>query len=114
MNRLRAAELIDHTIFTPALHRSEMAGINMVIKQQDKPLVTPRTESDIASLHLHMSSAWDRKELCGRECGCRGHADAVALDGAAHPYAHMEEGRNECWRSEERVDVEHVVLLQYS
>ena len=69
-DRLRAAELIDDAIVAPALHRSEQAGINMVVEQKDELLVTPRTEGDVASLHLHVSAARDCNELCGCQCSC--------------------------------------------
>ena len=40
---LRAAELVDGAIVSPALHRSELLGINVIVQQQDELLVAPGT-----------------------------------------------------------------------
>src|ERR1700729_4433518 len=69
-DRLRAAKLIDGAILAPALQRSEQAGIDVVVEQQDELLVAPGTEGDVASLHLDVSAAWDRSKLCGGERRC--------------------------------------------
>ena len=38
---LRARQLIDLTCPVPALQSGEQAGINVVVEQQDKPLIAP-------------------------------------------------------------------------
>ena len=69
-NGLRAAELIDGAIVAPALHGSELLGINVVVQQQDELLVAPGTESDIVSLHLQVSAAWDGSEPSRGQLSC--------------------------------------------
>ena len=78
-DRLGAAELIGCAIFAPALHSSELTGVNVIVEQQDELLVAPSTKSDIVTLHLHVSAAWNRSELRRGQRGYWRHSNAIAL-----------------------------------
>lgn len=40
---LRAGQLVDLTSFTPALQRCAQTGIDVVVEQEDEPLILPST-----------------------------------------------------------------------